>query len=158
MKDLPHWVKKILDNDNLTCGVCDKVVSLKDLFSMGIQKSSVKPHRETLFVGIVCKACKEMTLFELKEMTLLDFAFEILEEQSKAQSKNNRKELDKEMKTSSRSKKVKKTKSKITLKEIKNSVAFLNKIETHDDFLMALGMSIDQIESYKLKKNNRKTK
>ncbi len=158
MKDLPHWVKKILNNDNLTCGVCDKVVSLKDLFSMGIQKSSVKPFREVLFIGIVCKHCKEMTLFELKEMTLLDFAFEILEEQSKSQAKSSKKKLDKKMKVTSNDKNVKKTKSKITLKEIKNSVSFLNQIETHDDFLIALGMSIEQIESYKIKKNKRKTK
>ncbi|KKL80137.1 hypothetical protein LCGC14_2007800, partial [marine sediment metagenome] len=105
MKDLPHWVKKILENDNLTCGVCDKVVSLKDLFSMGIQKSSMKPYKEVLFVGIVCKACKEMTLFELREMTLIDFAFEILGGQSQVQSRTNKKELDKEINISSRSKK-----------------------------------------------------
>lgn len=165
MKDLPQWVKKILDNENLTCGVCDRVVSLKDLSSMGIQKSSVKPHRETLFIGIICKSCKEMTLFELKEMTLLDFAFEILAEQSKeqskeqsrAQTKNNRKELKKETNIPLKKEKFKKAKSKITLKEIKKSVSFLNSLETHDDFLIALGMSIEQIESYKLKKNERKT-
>lgn len=156
MKDLPNWVKKILDNDKLTCGACDKLVTFGDLFSVGIQKSNKKPHKEVLSIGLVCKYCDEMTIFELNEMTLLDLAFEILEEQSKNQDDKNRKDLDREIDTVP--KKSKKIKSKITIREIKNSVAFLNKLKTHDDFLMALGMSLEEIESYKIKKHDRKSK
>ncbi len=156
MKDLPNWVKKILDNDKLTCGACDKLVTFKNLFSVGIQKSNKKPYKEVLSIGLVCKYCNEMTIFELNEMTLLDLAFEVLEEQSKTQDSQNKEDLDKEMGTAS--KKSKKVKSKITIREIKDSVAFLNELETHDDFLMALGMSLEEIESYKIKKHNRKPK
>ena len=155
MRDLPNWVKKILNDDNLTCGVCDEHVSLKDLFSIGIQKSNKRPYKEVLSIGIFCSSCKEMTIFELNEMTLLDFAFEILEEQSRVQDNKNRKDLDKEMGIPLIRKKGKtksKIKSKITMKEIKESVSLLNELKTHDDFLVALGMSLEEIESYKIRK------
>lgn len=164
MRDLPNWIKKVLDNDDLTCGACNKIVSLKDLFSVGIQKGSKKPHKEVLAIGLICEFCKEMTIFELNDMTLLDLAFEILEEQSKTHDNKNRKDLDKEMgieddknvKNDKNDKKFKRTKSKITSKEIKKTVTFLNELKTHDDFLLALGMSWEEIDSYKIKKRDRK--
>ena len=155
MKDLPNWVKKVLEKDNLTCGVCNKHVGLKDLLSVGIQKSAKKPHKEVLAVGLTCRDCKEMTIFEMNEMTLLDLAFEILEEQSKVQDTQNRKDLDQELGVTNNKKFNRATRSKITMKEIKKSVTLLNKLETHDDFLMALGMSLEEIESYKLKKRKK---
>ena len=100
---------------------------------------------------------KFKTFFELNEMTLLDLAFEILEEQSKVQDTQNRKDLDEEMGVAD-NKKSKKIRSKITVKEIKKSVSLLNKLETHDDFLMALGMSLEEIESYKLKRHKKRKK
>ena len=155
MRDLPNWIKKVLNNDDLTCGACNKPVSLKDLFSVGIQKGSKKPYKEVLAIGLICKDCKEMTIFELNDMTLLDLAFEILEEQSKYQDNKNREDLDKEMGIEQENK-LQKIRSKITSKEIKKSVALLNELKTHDDFLFALGMSWEEIDSYKLKKRDRK--
>lgn len=151
MKDLPDWIRKVVEEDSLTCGACDKGVTLKELFSVGIKKSVKKPHNEVLAIGLECRHCKEMTFFEFNEMTLLDLAFEILEEESKVSDKKNRKELDEEMGVS-KGRKSNRVRSKITVKEIKKSVEMLNKLETHDDFLMALGMSLEEIDSYKLKK------
>lgn len=156
MKDLPRWVKEILDDQNLTCGKCNNAFVFKDLFAIGIEKSSKKPHKEVLFLGIICKKCGEMTNFELQEMTLLDLAFEVLEDQSQNQSDQNKQELDTEMGIKRGTIKPKKTRSKITLKEIKDHADFLKNVKTHEEFLVALGMSLDEIEKYNIKKKKKK--
>lgn len=173
MKDLPSWIKRILISDNLTCGRCDKVFSHKELISVGIQKSSRKPHKEVLFIGIACNICGEMTIFELQEMSLLNLAFEIIEEQTEEHTDKKKRELDNEMDNSNIKKRPgqpnnqrqnnhhqqqKIIKSKITLKEIKEDVRILNNIKYHEDFLVALGMSLDDIEKYSFKKRKKRKK
>ena len=159
MKNLPAWIKKILDSENLTCGRCDNSFDKEELVSIGIQKSSRSPQKEILFIGIVCNKCKEMTIFELQEMTLLDLSVEVLEEQSESYSRKKKKELDKEIGTKNNSRnKPRIIRSKITRKEIKDSVNFLNNINNHEEFLVALGMSLDEIEGYNIKKKTTKRK
>jgi len=43
-------------------------------------------------------------------------------------------------------------KSKITLKDIKEARKELNKIESHEEFLLLLGMSQEQVDEYNIKK------
>lgn len=164
MKDLPSWIRKILNSENLTCGKCDKLFDKRELASIGIQKSSRKPHKEILFMGIVCKECGEMTIFELQEMSLLDLAFEILEEQSESHTNQKKKELDEEIsnknsiKDNNFNSPPKIRRSKITCKEVKESVNFLNKIKSHEEFLVALGMSLEEIDKYSIKKERKRKK
>lgn len=160
MKNLPHWIQDIIDSNNLTCGRCNQIFYLKDLFSIGIEKSSKNPHKDVLFLGMICKKCGEMTNFELQEMSLIDLAFEVLEEQSSAQTEKKKKELDCELGITAGDqndspKKIKEAshnRSKITLKEIKDHSDFLKKIETDDQLLGAMGMSIDEMEKYNIQK------
>ena len=174
MKDLPSWIRKILNSDNLTCGRCDKIFSRKELISVGIQKSSRKPHKEILFIGIACDICGEMTIFELQEMSLLNLAFEIIEEQTEEFTNKKKRELDNEMSNNSirkrpgqpnnrqqsnqQNQQQKMITSKITRKEIKEDVKILNNIKYHEDFLVALGMSLDDIEKYRFKKRKKRKK
>ena len=167
MKDLPSWIRKILTSDNLTCGRCDKTFSHKELISVGIQKSSRRPHKEILFIGIACDKCGEMTIFELQEMGLLNLAFEIIEEQTEEYTNKKKRELDNEINNSTRKRpeqpnnqqnQQKIIRSKITRKEIKEDVRILNNIKYHEDFLVALGMSLDDIEKYRFKKRKKKKK
>ena len=151
MKDLPSWVKEVLDNKNLSCGKCNKVFALKDLCSVGIERSSKNKEKNVLFLGIICENCGETTNFQLQEMTLLDLAFEVLEEQSKEQTDKTKKELDAEMGIKKRQKVKRNVRSKITLKEIKDHADFLKTVKTHDEFLLALGMSLDEIEENNFK-------
>ena len=168
MKDLPSWIEKILNSDNLTCGRCDKNFSRKELISVGIQKSSRKPHKEILFIGIACDECGEMTIFELQEMSLLNLAFEIIEEQAEEYTDKRKRELDNEIKSTRKRpeqqnkqnnhQQQKIIRSKITRKEIKDDVRILNNLKYHEDFLVALGMSLDDIEKYSYKKGKKKKK
>ena len=174
MKDLPSWIRKILTSDNLTCGRCDKIFNHKELISVGIQKSSRRPHKEILFIGIACDKCGEMTIFELQEMGLLNLAFEIIEEQTEEYTNKKKRELDKEI-NSTRKRPGQQDRqnnqqnnnnqqhqqiirSKITRKEIKEDIRILNNIKYHEDFLVALGMSLDDIEKYRFKKRKKRKK
>ena len=161
MNNLPQWIKKILKEEKLTCGKCGRVFEPQELLSVGIQKSSKNASKEVLALSIFCKPCDEMTIFEIQEMTLLDLSFDVLSEQSEKQIENAKKELDEEMGIVSKSKPEpkpkprssisKKPRSKITLKEIRDTVKFLNEIDTHDDLLLAMGMSLEEIEKYNIK-------
>lgn len=151
MKDIPNWIKKILDNETLTCGRCDKLFNCVELISIGIQKSNKNSNKEVLFVGFICKECGEMTIFELQEMSLLDLSFEILEEQA-----DNGQEKDDTNNRNKNKIEVKRTKSKITIKEIKRDVDFLQNIKNHDEFLIALGYTPEEIEKFNIKKIEKK--
>lgn len=173
MKNLPDWIKRILTDENLSCGRCNNLFKYEDLLSIGIQKSSDKKVKEVLFIGIICKKCREMTIFELQEMSLLDLSIEILGEQTEKEIDRKKEELDDEInkkknnenrenkKEIIKSKKVKNVRSRITKEEIKDIKDFLNskdyfKVENYDDLLIAMGMCPEEIDKYKLKKKKRK--
>ncbi len=175
MKSLPSWIKKILEDEHLTCGQCNNLFKYEDLLSVGVQKSNHKKEKEVLFIGIICKECKEMTVFELQEMSLLELSIEVLGEQTEKEINNKKRELDNEIKNENKKednqnksdiikpKRIKKMQSRITVKEIKDIKDFLNskdyfKVENYDDFLIAMGMCLEDIDKYKIKKRKRKDK
>jgi hypothetical protein len=131
------------------CSSCQRRFLLSDLIAMGIQESSQKPHKDTLTIGMFCKKCNELTIFEIKEMNLIDFACMILEEEHYHREEEDQKENEgpmnrKDKKGSSRGN----SKSKITLKEIKEASRVLKSIKTHEEFLEMLGLTREEIEKY----------
>ena len=161
MKDVPGWVIKIIKSDNLYCNKCRKTLGVDNLISIGIQESSIEPHNDKLCMGLNCDECKEMTIFEIREMSLIEFAFELLDKETEDNKKPETKkspsrDVLKELSGSktdkpSRRKSVDK-KSKITEKEVKEVEKFLKTAKTHEDFLVAMGMSPEQISKYNYKK------
>lgn len=100
-------------------------------------------------------------LFEVAEMGLVDLAFEVLESESNEQTQEKQKELEEELcvkkvegtKKHERKKRDEETvKSKITLQDIKKAQTFLKTNKFHEDFLVVLGMTPEEIEKYRLKK------
>lgn len=158
MQEIPKWINKIIREEDLTCSKCDVVFEIDNLISIGIQESTQSPHNDTLCIGIYCSKCKELTIFELKEMTLVEFAFEILGQEAEQSGRPAPKMKRKKRKASSILKRAdgearrKKKKSKITRGEIQKDVSFLNSIEYHEEFLIALGFSLEQIDRYNIKK------
>lgn len=179
MKDIPQWIRRILNNEKLTCGKCSKTFSSSELFSIGIQKGTKRPQKEVLFIGLVCGSCGEMTIFELDEMGLVDFSLEILEGENSDMAENETKikeeklfnininmsnkkidnedeeeeEEDEDPREEKENSRIsKRSKSKITVKEIKDVINFLEKNKSHEDFLLEMGMSLEDIEKYRVKK------
>jgi len=155
MRDVPEWITRIIKTEDLYCNKCKDLFNLDNLISVGIQQSSMEPHDDKLCVGMFCAACREITIFELKDMSLVEFAFEILEKET--EPRDDKKSSNKIMKQSSnieggKRRRLVSNKSKITKKDLNEAVRFLKNIKTHEEFLVAMGMSPEQINQYSYKK------
>jgi hypothetical protein len=129
--------------------------------SIGIQESSKSPHNDYLCIGMFCKNCKELIIFELKEMSLINFAFEVLDQETSnkinKKSKDDKSKIFEEMDMPEVKRKVRKRKrnekSKISVKEINDVKKFLKpKDLPHEEFLIAMGMLPEEIKKYNYKK------
>lgn len=160
MKNIPQWILEVVETDNLYCNKCRKTMRVKNLTSIGIQESSIAPHNDKLCIGLSCDDCKDMTIFELREMDLIEFAFELLEKETDApkkkisKSKEKEKDILKDLSEDKPRKRRSVTKhSKITKKEISDVARFLKSVKTHEEFLVAMGLSPGQISEYNYKKD-----
>lgn len=156
MKDIPEWIGEFIKTGPLCCNRCKDTFDIENLISIGIQESSVKPHDNKLCIGMYCLVCKEITIFELKEMSLVEFACEILKQEKEFDNckKSNRKALMGDvLREISRPRRRKRPRSKITKKEANEDIRFLKNVKTHEEFLVAMGLSPEQIEQYNYKKS-----
>ncbi len=151
MKNIPKWVVKTMRIENFSCNECNKSLKEKDVIAVGVRNSHKDRKYESFFIEIMCSKCDEIIILELKDMSLVDLSLEILSEQSEIEI---RREERGEMEESNVNKKRVKTKSKITQKEIKEVSKFLKSIDSHDDFLISLGMTPEEIDEYKFKPDN----
>jgi len=95
-------------------------------------------------------------------MTLIEFAFEILDKETEVKKTGSavipdedtgKKDVLKELLSDRHGgKKHVNKKSKITKKEVNEVVRFLKDTKTHEDFLLAMGMSPEQISKCNYKK------
>ena len=160
MKEIPKWIIKVIEKEDLVCGKCKIQFTIENLMSIGIHESTRSPHLDTLCIGMMCSECNELIIFEIKEMSLIDFAFEMLDkETSNKVEKKTKKDTvrdiidDLEKGQIKRRKKKRVKKSNITLEEVKEVRKFLEtKDLSHEDFLMALGMLPEEIDKYNYKK------
>ena len=154
MEEIPAWIIKVVEIEELGCRTCGKRFTVDNLMSIGIQESSKPPHKDTLCIGLFCSKCKELIIFELKEMSLLHFAFDILEQETDnpIRKKNSGKRHFPVSNKKERPKRKKVRRSKITLKELKESVKFLKEVETHEEFMLAMGMSLEELRKYDYKR------
>ena len=159
MEEIPIWIIEVIEREGLLCRICNKKFNTNNLMSIGIQESSRPPHKDWLFIGLFCNKCKELIIFEVKEMSLLNFAFEILDQETSNKIKKKDQKEDIEEYVSSELKVPKKKiikKSKITLAEIEDIKKFLKpKDLKHEDFLIAMGMSTEEIHKYNYNKKKR---
>ncbi len=159
MQEIPNWIIKVIETENLVCRHCDKGFEVGNLMSIGIQESSKSPHQDTLCIGMFCSKCEQLIIFELKEMTLINFAFEILDQETANKIKKDEKEtpaiLDgpEKNKGKNKRKRSRPRKSRITQKDVEEAKNFLKpKDLLHEDFLIALGMLPEEIIKYNYKK------
>jgi RNase P subunit RPR2 len=178
MQDIPRWIRDYIVKKSFSCGKCKMLLTEKHLTSIGVKFSYKNPTKEALYVELTCIKCGFVTKYEIRYMMLAEFSLDIIQElqeqqeeedEEKAESREMRKmkkqeELDRLENKEDYDKvhdssdiiedeeffiKAKKDKSKITLKEIRDSGKFLNKIKTHNEFLEAMGMSPEEIDKYK---------
>lgn len=155
MQEIPDWIIKVIEMENLTCRNCKDRFEVKNLMSIGIQESSAPPHKDVLCIGMFCAKCKELIIFELQNMTLVEFGFEILDQETSNKiKKKETKEKPAIMQGAKKSGSIGRSRkrSKITAKEVEEAKKFLKpKDLKHEEFLIALGMLPEEIEKYNKK-------
>lgn len=157
MQEIPNWIIKVIEMEKLKCKDCNKKFSSDNLMTISIQESSRPPHKDYLCIGLYCSKCDELMVFELKEMSLIDFAFEILDQETsdkiKKKSKNDAPAYAKSDNKKAVKRKRKRKKSSITRKEVLEARSFLEPEDLpYEEFLIALGMLPAEIEKYNYKK------
>ena len=168
MKNIPQWLRDLLSSSDLKCNKCDKSFKANQLKAIGIRDSCHKSSKETLFIELICSSCSEMTMYELREMSLIELSYEVMddfelsvEDMDQIDKNKGRKDLKKELNEDINEGfyvKKKRKKSKITLKEVKDSAKFLESLKTHEEFLIAIGMSPEEIDKYSITKIEKKKK
>lgn len=156
MQEIPNWIIKVVEMEKLKCKTCDVRFHGDNLTSISIQESSRFPHSDYLCIGLYCGKCEELMLFELKEMSLIEFAFEILDQETsdkiKKKSKDDVPAIAKIENKKTR-KRRKRKKGNITRKEVLEVRKFLEPEDlSHEEFLIALGMLPEEIKKYNYKK------
>lgn len=155
MQEIPKWIIKVIEMEKLKCKTCNGQFDSDNLLSISIQESSRPPHKDYLCIGLYCPKCEELMLFELKEMSLIDFAFEILDQETSDKiKKKSKKDIPAMAKVEKkRTRKRKRKKGNITRSEVLEARKFLKpKGLLHEEFLIALGMLPEEIKKYNYKK------
>ena len=153
MQEIPNWIIKVIEKEKLGCRNCNKRFNVDNLTSISIQESTRPPHKDYLCIGLYCGDCKDLILFEIKEMSLIDFAFEILDQETSDKIRKRSKDDTPALAKSEKKKNRKRKKSNITSKEVAEAKKFLETEDlTHEEFLIALGMLLEQIKKYNYKK------
>jgi hypothetical protein len=156
MQEIPEWIIKVIGSEAMSCRSCNSNFTINNLISIGIQESSTPPHRDYLCIGFFCMKCKEMIIFELREMTLIDFAFEIIDQETSNEIHKSEDDKKSSLGQFINKKESKIKKSKITVKEIAEAKKFLElKCNTHEDFLIAMGMTPNEIKEYNYKRSGK---
>ena len=156
MQEIPNWIIKVIEMEKLQCKKCKKKFEVENLMSIAIQESGRPPHKDYLCIGLFCQQCKELIIFELKEMNLIELAFEILDQKTSNKISDKSKDDSSSILDNSEKKKkkrVKNQKSRITIQEVEEVRNFLKPENLlHEEFLMALGMMPEEIKKYNYKK------
>jgi len=173
MKNIPSWIDTILNDGKIRCHKCNNSFSKNSLKAMGVRESQQERNSDYVFIELYCFKCKDYTLFELRASDLIEFAIDVLDGQVSDAKENKKKEvlppsfyeeLKEEMDLMAKKYEEierQEQRSKITRREINETVKYLNSISYHEDFLIALGMSPEEIDFYRhkrKKKNERKNK
>lgn len=140
MNFIPQWIVQSLNKEKIKCRKCQTLFKTNNIRALGIRHSVRNFDKESLFIEFNCKNCKELMIFEFVEMSLVDLSMEVLQEMNEVEDK-------KEIPIPDDIKKIN-IKTKITLKEKNDDIKFLKKVKSNEEFLMAMGLSPDEIEEY----------
>jgi hypothetical protein len=148
MINLPLFIKKIIPK--LKCPNCDEKMKHENVESVGF--TEIGKNKNCVFLGCTCKKCESAFQFQLDDVTMVEFIFEMaeqyMEEEEKLQEleedidefeeernipkvpKNKQKSKQKAKKRENKNKK-----SKISDEEVSNFIKELNSSSSYDDFL-----------------------
>jgi len=133
---IPQWIVSILRNKR--CKKCETFISKKDVIAIGVRDHEGK---QTIYIEHLCsnKNCnwRGIINFQNKEASIEELCYILLEGVKNQKASERSKQLESK----------KKSGELITDKEVTEFLKFLNKSETHDEFLKAI--KADQFQEIK---------
>lgn len=175
MKYVPHWVIDALLSKKFKCHNCKSIFTYKNIRGLGIRESHSDNNKENFFLELECVGCSKITFFEMQEMNIVELSEEILAEIDEdleamdialdealdatmkknlgKANQNNINDINKPLKKEKKYQDTSKKTSKITLKDIRETVKILKPLNLkHENFLEMMGMSPEEISLYQEKK------
>ena len=137
MLEFPKWFDEQLQF--LQCPNCKKSVKKKNIIAEGLRVSMVDDKNTAFFVEYKCPNCDITTTLELGDMSLEDFALEILDRSTCDINDDD----DETMAPVTKA-----VRSKITRKEVDIAKEMIEKSPDHYDFMMNIGLTPEKIEEY----------
>jgi len=154
MLNTPKWIINCLQSDGFCCPHCKTRFNPNDIKACGIRLSFRNEKKHVVYVEYHCSECeKQPTLLELYDMEFEEFAYSVFDDEShdtegsgyiekfSSDAKKGKKERPNKIPRKTRA-------SKISNKEVKDMKKILNQSDSHYDFLMALGMSPEDLTEY----------
>lgn len=165
MRDLPEFLKNVINKvEAVKCQSCKRKFGDKDLIGVGIHKSLANPKIEVMFLEMMCSSCNKESLFEIDEMSVLDFAFNVVYEMEKNEEgsidKFLRPDNEKEtpMPNNNNERKLprqSRPRTKIRKKDLADTKRLLENMETMGELLLSMGMKPEDIKKYLKNEKNK---
>jgi len=162
MLDTPGWIIELLDEDGFKCPHCKADFDPGDIRACGVRLSFRDEKKQVLYVEYHCSQCAKRTrakrpptLLEIWDMSFEDFAFSIIDTDEAPEEEE--KPVKKQGKRKKIPKRRRKQKSKISDEEVAGLKKLLNTSESHEDFMIGLGMTRAELGKFK-KENDTKDK
>ena len=161
---IPKWLQKSFKVNDYSCPTCSAEFDSDEIILIGIKNAAWKEgkSKEMLFIERVCGGCKKKIGYQIYDLTLEDFAMAVLqgiveddvEEQDAAEDEEMRRAIEEEVSklkfnTDPMKKAKAKLESKISLAEQKRAVEMLNDAESWADWLIQIGVPIENVENNK---------
>lgn len=133
MLEFPTWFDKMIPN--ICCPNCKSNIEKKYIAATGIRKSK-KSKDTSFFIQYDCFECAYISIIEISKTSMKEYISDMY-----SMLFNNKKC----------------NKSKITQEEFDNMKKFLGSCQSHEEFMIEIGVSKEEIES-KAKKKEKKDK
>lgn len=152
----PSWFEKALQV--LECPKCHEKIRKEHIIAEGIRNSIVHKGETAFFIEHKCPDCSSHATIELTKMCIEEFALEIMgvlssQEEREEESQDKTDIYESSDKTKNEKKPIKK--SKISSMEIDEITESIKNCKTHEEFLLDIGVSQEEIDSYKETKLSR---
>ena len=150
MLSTPTWIVKLLEAEDFRCPHCNAAFKPECIKACGIRTSFRKTTDQVLYIEYHCPACrKQPTALEMSEITFADFAHSILCEipagaADAIQRGKHAAEVEDLRVMRARAQQSLTPISKQEVVSVKN---LLRQCKSHVEFLLAIGMSPDEVES-----------
>jgi predicted nucleic-acid-binding Zn-ribbon protein len=157
MLEFPKWFEKALKV--IECPKCNRKIEKDHILAEGIRKSIMYEKETAFFIEYRCPKCDSHATIELTKMTVEDFVMEMVDrfssegEDLPLEEQSSQEDPYDDGEEAEKKKEIDKTppkKSKISSVEYDAVKDMIKKCESHEEFLLNIGITPDEMEKISL--------